>query len=133
MRAAEFNIPGENGEVALVTFSNFGGASRGGNVQSNMDRWKAQFRNPDTGGEPDFRPKKRKVAGMNVELIDIVGTYKDGMPGGTEVKDRPGYAMRGAIIEGPQGLVFIKMTGPYEAVLATRDEWYQLIEGMTKK
>ncbi|MBC7771141.1 MAG: hypothetical protein H7210_01470 [Pyrinomonadaceae bacterium] len=133
MRAAEFSIPGSDGDPAIVTFSNFGGAGQGGNVQSNVDRWKSQFRNPDSGGEPDFKQKKRKVAGVSVELIDIVGTYKDGMPGATEVKDRTGYAMRGAIIDGPKGLVFIKMWGPYETVLATRDEWFQLIDGMTLK
>lgn len=133
MRAAEFNIAGDNGEVALVTFSNFGGAGRGGNIQSNIDRWKAQFRNPETGGEPEFKQKKRKVGGITVELIDIVGTYKDGMPGQNQVTERAGYAMRGAIVDGPQGFVFIKMTGPYETVVSTRDDWYQLIDGMTKK
>lgn len=133
MRAAEFTIAGDNGEVALLTFSNFGGAGRGGNVQSNIDRWKAQFRNPETGGEPDFKQKTRKVVGISVELIDIVGTYKDGMPGQNQVTERAGYAMRGAIIDGPQGMVFIKMTGPYETVVSTRDDWYQLIDGMTKQ
>jgi len=133
MRTAEFSIPGDTADAAVVTFSNFGGAGRGGNVQSNIDRWKAQFRNPDSGGEPDFKQKRRKVAGITVELIDIVGTFKDGMPGTAQVTERSGYAMRGAIIDGPQGFVFIKMTGPYDTVLATRDEWFQLIDGMTKK
>lgn len=132
-RAAEYHIAGDSGEAALVTFSNFGGPGQGGNVQSNIDRWKSQFRNPDTGGEPDNKQKKRKIVGISVDLIDIVGTFKDVMPGTTGGTERPGYAMRGAIIDGPQGFVFIKMWGPYDTVLGTRDEWFQLIDGMTKK
>lgn len=132
MRAGEFHIKGDNNETAIVIFSHFPGG-QGGDVNSNLERWKGQFRNPDNGGEPEFKKHDvRKVSGMNVHVISIVGTFKDGMPGQTTT-DRPGYAMRGAIIEGPQGSVFIKMTGPFNVVDSTRDHWYQMIDGMTKK
>jgi len=128
MRAAEYHAPGESGDPAVVVFS-----QAGGDVQSNIKRWIGQFRNPETGGEAEFRERSRTVSGVKVHMVDIVGTFKDGMPGSGQNVDRPGYAMRGAIVDGPGGTVFIKMTGPYDAVEATRDEWYQLIDGMTKK
>ncbi len=133
MRAGEFHIKGDNNESALVVFSHFPGG-QGGDVNSNLERWKSQFRNPETGGEPEFKKHPpRKVAGMTVHVLSIVGTYSDGMPGSGQATERTGYAMRGAIVEGPQGSVFIKMTGPFDVVNSTRDQWYQLVDGMTKK
>lgn len=132
MRAGEFHVKGDNGETAVVAFFHFPGT--GGSATANLDRWKAQFRNPDTGGEPDYKTHApRKVAGCTVHVISIVGTFKEGMPG-QSTTDRPGYAMRGAVVEGgPKGSVFIKMTGPFDVVNSTRDQWYQMIDGMTRK
>jgi hypothetical protein len=75
--------------------------------------------------------KHRKVLGINVALVEIEGTYKDPMAGVNE--PRPGHVFRGAIIDGPNGTVFIKMVGPKAVMEATADQWTTMIDGMHPK
>ena len=106
----------------------------GGSVEQNIDRWYGQFSQPDGGSTKDKASTKRlKVAGRDVTLVDIPGTYKDAPGGpfaGGKTIDRPGYRMLAAIVEGPDGNYFLKFYGPAATVEAHAVGFRTMVEGM---
>jgi hypothetical protein len=106
----------------------------GGSVEANIERWYGQFVQPDGGSTKDkASTKKLKVAGRDVTLVDIAGTYKDSPGGpfaGGATIDRPGYRMLAAIVEGPDGNYFLKFYGPTATVEQHADGFRKMIEGM---
>lgn len=131
--AAEYRFSGEGGEARL-TLSTFGGDGRtgpGGTIDMNVQRWEAQFRDPETGSSVVAHLTVRTVAGCKVTLVSLEGTMRGGTPGGPAA-DTPDMAVRGALIEGPQGLVVVKLTGPKETIDGASADWDTMIQGMTK-
>ena len=106
----------------------------GGSVEANIERWCGQFSQPDGGSTKDKSSTKAlKVAGRDVTLVDIVGTYKDSPGGpfaGGQAIDRPEYRMLAAIVEGPDGNYFLKFYGPAATVEKHADGFRKMIEGM---
>ena len=106
----------------------------GGSVEANIERWYGQFAQPDGGNTRDkASTKKLKVAGRDVTLVDIAGTYKDSPGGpfaGGATIERPGYRMLAAIVEGPDGNYFLKFYGPAATVEKHADGFRKMIEGM---
>jgi hypothetical protein len=124
MWAAEFRVPGAAGE-GIVGFAHYG-AEQGGNVQQNIARWQ--------GLMPQAVPEisKRTVVGLPVTLMTMEGTYLDGMMSGNPTQ-RPDYAFRGAIAEGPKGTVFIRLHGPISTVEGADLAWERMVGGMRKE
>ncbi len=112
MRKAQLTPP-PVGESAAgeVTFFHFG-PDQGGTVQQNIQRWVAQFQ-----GGADALQKVEEYASAQVTYVTAAGTFSSGMPGGPTVP-LEGYGLLGAILEGPEGNVFVKMTGPESVVRA---------------
>jgi len=106
----------------------------GGSVDANIERWCGQFSQPGGGNTKDkASTKKLKVAGRDVTLVDISGTYKDSPGGpfaGGKTIDRPEYRMLAAIVEGPDGNYFLKFYGPAATVEKHADGFRKMIEGM---
>ena len=106
----------------------------GGSVEANIERWCGQFSQPDGGSTKDKSSTKTlKVAGRDVTLVDIVGTYKDSPGGpfaGGQAIDRPEDRMLAAIVEGPDGNYFLKFYGPAATVEKHADGFRKMIEGM---
>ncbi len=113
--AAGESAPGE------VTFFHFG-AGQGGGVQANVTRWVGQFQD----GTSDTRTES--VGKTTVTFVEAAGTFASGMPGGalTPMKD---YAMRGAILENPEGDVYIKLTGPAGLVKGAEPAFAKMVKG----
>lgn len=110
MRKAQLKVPGKQAdEWADVTFFHFG-AGMGGGVQANAQRWLAQFESKDAG-----KIEPQEIAGAKVTLVTTEGTFRSGMPGGPTAA-LENYALLGAIIEGSDGDIFVKMTGPASIV-----------------
>ena len=109
MRKAQLSVPGaKGGDAAEITFFHFGAGS-GGDVQANAQRWVSQFR----GNENSAKIESEQIGGKNVTLVSAEGTYSSGgMAGGPPAATHENYALLGAIIEDPEGNVFVKMTGP---------------------
>lgn len=125
MRAAELKVPGAGGEAVVAFFANIGG-----DAQSNIERWRGQF--VDSGGGPPIATtQQRTIAGCKVWLTSFSGTYKGGTMGGPE-EDMPNAALRGAIIDGPQGMIFIKFTGPEATIKEHEAAWNTMVNGMRK-
>ncbi len=113
MRAATYTIPAAQGdpepaECAVFYFGN----SQGGSVDANIDRWVGQF---ETKTPP--AKSERDVNGMKVTLVQIAGSYL--APAGPMMESqgkKDNYRLLGAIVEGPQGSVFFKLTGAAKTV-----------------
>jgi len=106
----------------------------GGSVEANIERWYGQFAQADGGSTKDKASvKKLKVAGRDVTIVDVSGTYKDSPGGpfaGGRTIERPDYRMLAAIVEGPEGNYFLKFYGPAATVGQHADGFRKMVEGM---
>lgn len=127
----EFAIPSEGPGDAPGRMTVMGA---GGSVEANIERWCGQFAQPDGSSTKDkASTKKLKVAGRDVTIVDIAGTYKDSPGGpfaGGKTIERPGYRMLAAIVEGPDGSSFLKFYGPAATVAKHADGFRTMVEGM---
>lgn len=134
MRAATYSIPAVKGDAEpaeLAVF--FFGASSGGGVEANVQRWIEQFQKADgTSAAKDASVKKEKIAGLPATTLDVKGTYLGGSMMGPSTP-KPGYRLLGAIVEGPGGNVFFKLTGPDKTVTAAEKPFRKLLDGLKKK
>jgi hypothetical protein len=128
MRAATYSIPlaaGDQGIAECVV--NFFGAGQGGGVDANIERWQGQVLGAD-GKPATGKIEKRTGRGVPITLIDTSGTYTGmGGPMTGGGKPVPGYRLIGAIVEGPGGSVFFKLTGPAKTIAAQQKNFEQLI------
>lgn len=110
----------------------FFGKGSGGSVQANLDRWSGQFTGP--GGKPAAaKILTQNIHGLRVTTIDVSGAYSGmGGPLATQTKVVPGYRLLGAIIEGPDGNVFIKFAGPAKTIAANQPRFEQLLGSFSK-
>ena len=131
----EFAIPKAEGDEQDGRMTIMGA---GGDIEANIARWQGQFVQAD-GGEAAGAAKvdKKKVAGLNVHIVDLSGTYKDQAGGpfsGAKVVERDNYRMLAAIIEaGELGNYFFKFYGPRKTVDAQEKAFLTMIESLKKK
>lgn len=128
MRAATYIVPAASGDrMTAECVVYYFGPGQGGSVQANIDRWKSQF---TQGGKPaEARVGRRTVHGLPVTTIETAGDYSGmGGPLATTPTIEKSYRLLGAIIEGPQGSIFIKFTGPAKTVGANQSRFEQLVD-----
>ncbi len=128
----EFAIPSEGEGLQPGRMTVMGA---GGSVQANVDRWYGQFAQPDgSDTKSKATAKKIKLAGCDVTIVDISGTYKDAPAGpfaGGKAVDRPDYRMLAAIVETPdRGNYFLKFYGPGKTVAKHADGFRAMVEGL---
>lgn len=124
----EFSSPAVEGDKADGRMTVM---AAGGSVEANVDRWYGQFSQPD-GGSTRERAKvqKRTIAGREVHLVDISGTYRDQFGSNAEL---PNYRMLAAIIVTPEANFFVKYYGPRKTVTANEKPFTQMIDSLMKK
>jgi hypothetical protein len=122
MRKAQFR----SGETEIVVF--YFGAGQGGGVQANVARWIQQF---EQATDQNSSSESVGDAGTKITTVTAKGTYMSGPPFGQKIA-KPGYALRGAIIELAEGPLFIKMTGPEKEVGATAAEFDIMVRSAFK-
>lgn len=141
MRQAQFQVPRaeddpEAGELAVFYF----GPGQGGDLEANIKRWAGQFKVEARVGEaPDRMPPpsevipqvtKDTVNGLEITRVSCEGMYLGGMPMQV-VAPKSNFALRVAIVHGPEGNVFFKLVGPRKTVemaLASFDALIQSIK-----
>ena len=129
MRAAQFKVPDakfpEGGEVV---FFYFGGGGAGG-TQANVNRWFGQFVEPRE--EIKARTEEATIGKTKVTYVQAQGTYKSGPPGGVPklMKD---YALMGAVVEGGEGSIFVKLTGPIPVTQGATADFKKMVESGLK-
>ena len=130
MRAAQFGVPGKDGKVAGECAFFYFGPGQGGGAQANLQRWINQFaKNP----KPKFKVEDAKVGETVVTYLYCEGTFMSGAPCGGAKVAKPNYAMAAAVLGTKPGYIFVKMTGPKEAVEAVRVAFKKMLETGLKK
>jgi hypothetical protein len=130
MRLATFKVPStvngvEAAECALYYF----GPGQGGGVDANLVRWAGEFEGSPTPERKDFQ-----ADGMKVNRVRLRGTYRAhaGMGGQGPSGPMPDYTLLGAIVEGPNGPVFVKLIGPSRTVDPAEKEFDAMLRGFKK-
>lgn len=128
MRAATYSISSAAGDRGVAEcIVNYFGPGQGGSVEANIERWKGQVQGPDGKPAPAI-VEKRTVRGVPIVVIDSSGAYTGmGGPLVVSAKPVPGYRLLGAIVEGPGGTVFFKLTGPAKTIAAHEKQFNQLL------
>jgi len=119
MRLATYTIPPAGGDTESgQCLVNYFGQGQGGSIEANMDRWIGQFVQPNGKSSKDTaKQEKRTVHGLKVSTVDVSGAFTGmGGPQMSPGAPKAGYRLLGAIVEGPQGSVFFKFTGPAKTV-----------------
>jgi hypothetical protein len=130
MRLATYRLPSAPGDPERPELGVFYfGSGQGGSVDANVARWLAQFEAEK--GTKREAPEKLTVHGVAVTVVKVEGTYASGMPGGPTTP-RSGWALLGAIAEGPEGAVFFKLTGPRKSVEKARAGFDALVVSLRK-
>jgi hypothetical protein len=129
--AYEFSAPMAEGDErdGRLTVS-----TASGGVEANIDRWLAQFTQPDGKPTKDRTEiKKETIGGQEVHLVDITGTYLDRPPfnpAAPSVK-REGYRMLAAIIVTEKnGQHFLKFYGPAKTVAAHEEAFGEMVKSL---
>ncbi len=120
MRVATLLATVEGAEKPLeITFFSFSAA---GGVQANVDRWLGQFT-----PEPKVESKVEELDanGTKVTLLTATGTYNDGPMMGAKTP-KADYTMLAAIIPAGENNVFIKLTGPKDAIAKVGADFKQM-------
>ena len=120
MRAGTLQIPAEGADKPLEAVFYYFGGGQGGDTKANIDRWLGQFASP-----PESKTEELDANGTKVTVVTATGTYNDGaMFGPKTPKDN--YTLLGAIVPGSDAPVFIKLTGPKDAVAKIADAFKSL-------
>jgi hypothetical protein len=136
MRAATYRIAPAKGdtepaELAIFYF----GQGQGGAVDANVQRWVGQFQKADGTAltDKDVHTKKETLNGLAVTTVDVKGTYTGGGPMMGPSSPKPGSRLLGAIVEGPEGPLFFKLTGSERTVAGAEKGFRKLVESVKKK
>ena len=131
VRVAQYKLPkteGDPEDALLVLY--FFGATQGGAVQANIDRWISQMQQPDGSASKDkAKTETSNVNGLKITSVDVSGTYTAEMaPGTPGQRNDANYRMRAAVIETPKGNYFLKLVGPTK----TMGTWEQSVTDFVK-
>jgi hypothetical protein len=132
MRAAQFRVPrsgsdGEDGELVLFFF----GQGQGGSADQNLDRWTGQFTQPDGKPSKDAAVVTiRTVNGLKETSVDVGGTYQPAPMGGAGGAAKSGWRLLAAVVEGPGGPWFWRLTGPEATVGAAKPHFDDLLASL---
>jgi len=127
MRKAQYVIPGDAGEASCVLF--YFGEGGGGGGDANITRWIQQFRGPD-GGDPHADRGSMTNNGLEASTVSVKGTMLPAPMMGGSSEAQEGWAMLGAVVEGPGGPWFFKMTGPEATVTAEQATFNYMITSL---
>lgn len=126
MRLAQVRIEGVSDVEGIVFWF---GAGMGGGVEQNLSRWRGQI-------QPHDQAKTEVVevaAKVKAHLLDAKGAYLPGMGGGSphgspegapHGQPHPGFRMLAAVLEVPEGPLFVKFIGP-EATIAGQEKAFR--------
>lgn len=119
MRLATYRV-GPDAEMAV--------SQAGGAIDANVQRWVDQF-GPEA--KKNAKVTTKKVAGLDVTIVEVEGTFGGGMGPGQGAKEN--WALLGAIVATPGMPHFFKLTGPAKTVKAARPELDELIGSLSPK
>ena len=125
-RTLQYDVPSRpgSGGSAEIVFSLFRG-SDGGPTDMNLDRWVGQFRDGE-GESVEAAITTKEVGGLTITRVETAGSYQSM----GAAAPRTGQAQIGAIIQAPGRRVFVRLVGPEGTVLASRDAFDAMLNGV---
>lgn len=122
MRLAEATVPESAGNALLTVF--FFGEGGGGGVEANLQRWAGQIE-----AEPGTEPERDRFSfdGWTASTLALEGTLLPSRMGTGPTEPAPGSMVVGAVLEGPGGPWFFKLTGPVGTVAAARPDLVEML------
>ena len=123
MRAANYTVPGRDGNEAahIVVFGSIGGS-----IDHNIDRWQSQFEPDENRDLVEPQISRFEVGGMQVTLVELAGSWRK--MGATWYTADQLFIM--AIVESPQGNVFIRFAGQTATVEGARPQFVEMIRSL---
>lgn len=127
MRLAQARIPGKAGDGELAVF--YFGPGGGGGTEANIQRWLGQLE-----AAPGTEPERETFQAGELTVHTVVGRgtltpSPMSMQGGTP-EPQPGSMLLGAVVEGPGGPWFFKVTGPAETLEPYRDPFFEMVRNV---
>jgi len=127
-RLAEYVLPHSaagDGEVVVYFF----GKAMGGNVDANLARWRGQFSTSD--GSPVPETITRDSTGkFPLTFAEFRGAYRRGIGAGSADSVRTGQTLIAAIVETPNGALFIQLFGASARVAAEKDTFGRFVRDL---
>lgn len=120
---AEYTVPGRDGsdQARIDVFK------AGGTVEQNIQRWKMMFHDPN-GGAVEPKVSNLEADGMPITLVEFAGEYRAmGSPNFT-----PNQLFLCAVVESPDGQIFIRFVGPAGTVEPNRADFMNMIRNLKK-
>jgi hypothetical protein len=127
-RIANYTVPGRNGGEAAHVVVYYFGRGMGGDVEGNIERWQYQFKPGADGTPPEPIVESFEVDGMPVTLVELAGEWMK-MGQSWYTKDQVFIA---AIVESPEGSVFIRFAGQTATVEENRPAFRQMVDGLRR-
>jgi hypothetical protein len=129
MRLAQASIRGPAGPGEMAVF--FFGTGDGGGVEANIQRWTDQV---EAGaGTPKPERGTLESHGLKVSWVDVHGTLKPSSMGMGPSTPVPDARLYGAVVEGPGGPWFFKVTGPDKTLGPQRDAFFSMMKSVRPK
>ena len=117
MRVAQYKLPRtetDTEDASLVLY--YFGKGQGGTTTANVERWASQMQQAD-GTKAKITEESFTANGLKVTTVDGAGTYvAETAPGSGEFLNKPGFRLRAAVVETPNGSYYVKLVGPEKTV-----------------
>ena len=130
MRVAQYKLPkaeGDAEDASLVVY--YFGKGQGGSTAANVERWLGQMKQADGSAPKEAKQENFETNGLKVTTVDVSGTYvAETAPGSGSFNNKPGFRLRGAVVETPNGSYFVKLTGPEKTIA----QWNESFLGYLK-
>ena len=131
MRIAQYRLPKtetDTEDASLILYS-FGG--QGGSAAANIERWIGQMKQAEGNSA---KQESLEVNGLKVTTVDVAGTYvAETAPGSGTFHNNPGYRLRAAVVETPNGPYFVKLVGPEKTVTRWNESFLSYVKSFEFK
>jgi len=127
MRMLQARVPGDAGDGELAVF--YFGPGGGGGVEQNIERWLGQVQ-PAEGSQPSRETFESN--GLTIHTVEAKGTITPSRMSMTAEtpEPEPNSMLLGAVVEGPGGPWFIKLTGPEATLEAQHDAFTDMVKNL---
>ena len=136
MRVAQFRLPkaaGDTDDASLVLY--YFGQGQGGSATANVERWVSQMQQDDGSASKDKAKEEHFEAnGLKFTTLDVTGKYvAETAPGSGVTQNKPGYRMRAAVVDTPNGSYYVKLVGPEKTVTEWNNSFLSYLKSFEYK
>jgi hypothetical protein len=132
MRVAQYRLPKaatDKEDASLVLY--YFGQGQGGSATANVERWVGQMKQAEGSSA---KQEGLEVNGLKVTTVDVSGTYgAETAPGSGTFHNKPGYRLRAAVVETPNGSYYVKLVGPEKTVAQWNESFLSYIKSFEFK